>query len=259
MPPGRCPLATDRPPILTIDGRKLTAAPVLSDRSWTTHLRKTSGRWAVIPTSDDGTLRKRPGLQGPIDDAFMDRFLVVTPTGRPMNDTTGAWVTTEMAHAIEHWRRQFRGEALVKEDTAVTDEDIACSNLVLWGDPRSNRVLAKIAAKLPVRWTATGIQIGTQTFTPDHHLPVLIYPNPLNPKRYVVLNSGFTFREYDYLNNARQTAKLPDWAVVDVSVPPSPRWPGRIVTAGFFGERWELLEAPTAASSGRSAKATAGD
>ena len=59
---------------------------------------------------------------------------------------------------------------------------------------------------------------------------MLIYPNPLNPKRYVVLNSGFTFREYDYLNNARQVPKLPDWAVIDVSEPPhhQPRdglWP----------------------------------
>jgi hypothetical protein len=25
---------------------------------------------------------------------------------------------------------------------------------------------------------------------------VLIYPNPLNPKRYIMINSGFTFREY---------------------------------------------------------------
>ena len=69
---------------------------------------------------------------------------------------------------------------------------------------------------------------------------MLIYPNPLNPKRYVVLNSGFTFREYDYLNNARQTAKLPDWAIVDTTVPPSPLDPGKIVDAGFFGERWDL-------------------
>ena len=47
---------------------------------------------------------------------------------------------------------------------------------------------------------------------------MLIYPNPLNPKKYVVLNSGFTFREFDYLNNARQIPKLPDWAVVDTTV-----------------------------------------
>ena len=33
------------------------------------------------PSDDDGTLRKRHGLQGPIDDAFMDSFLMVRPTG----------------------------------------------------------------------------------------------------------------------------------------------------------------------------------
>lgn len=69
----------------------------------------------------------------------------------------------------------------------------------------------------------------------------MIYPNPLNPKRYVVLNSGFTFRELDYLNNARQTPKLPDWAIVDVSQPPTPAEPGRIEDAGFFGEQWEWM------------------
>ena len=66
------------------------------------------------------------------------------------------------------------------------------------------------------------------------------YPNPLNPKRYIVLNSSFTYREYDYLNNARQIPKLPDWAIIDLSERPGTQRPGKIVDAGFFGERWEL-------------------
>ena len=52
----------------------------------------------------------------------------------------------------------------------------------------------------------------------------------------MVLNSGFTFREFDYLNNARQIPKLPDYAVVDTTTPPGPRYPGKIVQAGFFNE-----------------------
>jgi hypothetical protein len=56
----------------------------------------------------------------------------------------------------------------------------------------------------------------------------------------VVVNSGFTFREYDYLNNARQVPRLPDYAVLDVDVPPTSQTPAGIVTAGFFNERWEL-------------------
>src|SRR5207237_3754252 len=125
---------------------------------------------------------------------------------------------------------------------AVTDNDIAAHNLVLWGDPASNKVLAKIADKLPIRWDGQSIHAGTRSFPSTHHVPVFIYPNPLNPKRYVVLNSGFTFREYDYLNNARQVPKLPDYAVIDITTPPNARYPGKVVRAGFFGEKWELLK-----------------
>ena len=81
---------------------------------------------------------------------------------------------------------------------------------------------------------------GANRYAADTHAPILIYPNPLNPKKYVVINSGFTFREFDYLNNARQTPKLPDYAVVDTTTPPGPRYPGKIVLAGFFNEDWGM-------------------
>jgi hypothetical protein len=62
----------------------------------------------------------------------------------------------------------------------------------------------------------------------------------LNPQKYVVINSSFTYREYDYLNNARQVAKLPDWAVVDLKVAPDAVAPGAIPAAGFFDEAWQF-------------------
>jgi hypothetical protein len=228
-------------PKVTIDDQELDAPPALSDLSWTVHLRKDGDQWKVVDKVNDGELRKQHGLQGPIDDAFMDSFLMVRPTGKPLNDKVGAWASAEMKHAIDHWRKQFRGEARVKDDNAVSAEDIAAHNLILWGDPSSNQILAQIAAKLPIRWDNKGIRVGDKTYDAAHHVPVLIYPNPLSPRRYVVLNSGFTFREYDYLNNARQVPKLPDWAIIDVNTPPSSRAPGKIVDAAFFGERWEHL------------------
>ena len=130
----------------------------------------------------------------------------------------------------------------MKDDTDVTDADIAEHNLVLWGDPSSNAVLAKIADKLPIAVDGRRRRrSATRRTPPATHVPVLIYPNPLNPKKYVVLNSGFTFREYDYLNNARQVPKLPDYAVIDVTTPPTSRYPGQgRVGAGFFDEKWQL-------------------
>ena len=240
MPSGLAPLPVDKAPTVKIDGQTLKAAPVKSDRSWTARFRKEAGQWKVAPAADQNELVKQHRLQGPIDDAFMDSFLMVRPTGSALNEKVGQWAAAEQKHAIEHWRRQFRGEARVKNDTEISDADIAAHNLVLWGDPQSNKLLARIADKLPIKWTAQGIVVGGKTFSSDQHVPVLIYPNPLNPKRYVVLNSGFTFREYDYLNNARQTSKLPDFAVVDVNQPVTSRFPGGIVEAGFFGEKWEL-------------------
>ncbi len=240
MPSGLCPLDNTRKVAVLIDGREFAAAPPQTDRSWTVHFRKIGKQWAPWETSENTGLRKRHGLQGPIDDAFMESFIMVRPTGQPLNEKVGAWSGAEMTHAIDHWRRQFRGEARVLDDTAVTDADIAGSNLVLWGDPHSNRLLAKIVDKLPVEWSDQEIKVGRRSYSADHHVPVLIYPNPLNPHRYVVLNSGFTFREYDYLNNARQIAKLPDFAVIDVNQPVTSRAPGGIATAGFFGEHWDL-------------------
>jgi pimeloyl-ACP methyl ester carboxylesterase len=244
MPPGLCPLennpgSPDGPEIV-LNGERLPDRPrVRSDRSWQVHLRRGFNRWWVDGAPEPG-LAKIPGLQGPIDDAFFDSFLMVKPTGTPLNAAVGSWAEKELAHAVDHWRKQFRGEARVKADGDVTDADIAEHNLVLWGDPSSNKVLARIADKLPIHWSAEGIKLGEQFYAADSHVPVLIYPNPLNPRRYVVLNSGFTFREYDYLNNARQVPKLPDYAVIDIRTVPSSRWPGKVVTAGFFDERWRL-------------------
>ena len=66
----------------------------------------------------------------------------------------------------------------VRDDSAVTDADIAGSNLVLWGDPASNQVLAKIAGRLPVQWTAAGIVWNGKTYTAANHAAILIFPNP---------------------------------------------------------------------------------
>jgi hypothetical protein len=238
--PGQYPLDPAKRAKLVVDGQRIEAPAAFSDRSFTAHLRKSGRTWKLAPAADDGSLAKRHGLQGPIDDAFMDSFIMVFPTGRPMNDQVGAWTATERGHAVEHWRRQFRGEPRIKDDHDVTPEDMAANHLILWGDPQRNEVIKRIADKLPIKWGEQSIRVGKESYNAGHHVPVLIYPNPLNPTRYVVINSGFTYREYDYLNNARQTPKLPDWAIIDISQPITSRAPGRVVAAGFFGEKWEL-------------------
>ncbi len=238
IPSGLSPFAIGQATIVMIDAQKLVVPPSQSDRSWRMRLQKNGKTW-VMATEATTALQKQHALQGPLDDAFLDSFVMVRPTGKAANEAIGVWVKNEMEYASKIWRSQFRGEAQIKDDSDLTPSDIANSNLILWGDPSSNKTLAQIADKLPIKWSATNIQVSGKTYSSTQHLPLLIFPNPLNPKRYVVLNSGFTFRE-DNASNARQTPKLPDWAIVDITVPPSPLRVGRIVNAGFFGEQWEL-------------------
>lgn len=241
--------ATDDPAAQAGDGdritvprpqlQQVTVPGVYSDGSLniSVHLN-TNGRWS--PGAPQEPLRKQRDLQGPIDDAFMDSFVFVRPTGTAQHAAVEQWAAAELQRAIEHWRRHFRGDARVVNDTDVTDELVQSANLVLWGDPQSNSVIRRIADKLPVQWTADSIVVGPQSYAAASHAPILIYPNPLHPQRYVVLNSSFTFREYAYLNNARQVPMLPDWAVISLDTPPNAVWPGKVVAADFFDERWQL-------------------
>ena len=240
MPAGLCPLDSVLRPEVRLNGEKLEAPRVASDGSWKARFMNRGGRWSAVHSFEEGTLRKRPGLQGPIDDAFMDSFILVRPTGDALNADVEKWVASELENSIGEWRDQFRGDARVKFDTEITESDIAENNLILWGDQQSNRLLARIADKLPIRWDRKSLTAGSRTFDAPQHLPVLIYPNPLNGNRYVVLNSGFTFAHPVSASNADQTPKLPDYAIVDISGPDSVGAAGNVVEAGFFDEQWRL-------------------
>ena len=232
-------------PRITIDGQKVDGPAVVPGVKWSARLVKTNGQWSLAAPSEIGNrkseIAKRHNLQGPIDDAFTDSFVMVRPTGQPLNAAAGQWAKAELAGAAFHWRRYFRGEPRVKDDSAITDDDIKNSNLILWGDPSSNRLLARIADQLPIKWSAKEIKVGDKTYDATKNVPVFIYPNPLNPSRYVVINSGFTFPQYAGTSNSLQTPKLPDWAILDLDVPLAERVGGKgVVAANFFGEKWEL-------------------
>ncbi|MEK0445922.1 MAG: hypothetical protein RLZZ399_1243 [Verrucomicrobiota bacterium] len=206
------------------------------------HFRKIQGHWTPTGAAGDGlpALRKRHGLQGPIDDAFMDTFVFVTPTGRSSHPAFDSWVHGELATAIEKWRVNFRGEPRVIEDRAVTPELMQSAHLVLWGDATSNRVIAQLLPQLPIQWDQSSLTVGKTRYNSANHAPILIYPNPQSPGRYIVLNSSYTFRQGSFYTNALQTPKLPDWAVVNLQTPPDTWWPGQIQDAGFFDEFWQF-------------------
>ena len=238
--------------IITIDGSEL---PANGDPATSITLAReglaADGAWRRITPEDLPPLRKRPGLTGPIDDAFNAPFIVVGPTGTGLHPTVDAFVESEMAHFRSRWHDLFRGELPVVRAENLTDEMIRDKHLVLFGDPRSNPLIARVLAGLSLQWDAATVAIGSgpqpvATGDAAGHVPVMIHPNPLapptphDPGRYVVLNSGITFREDDDVSNARQTPKLPDWALVDIKIPPDGKQPGRITAAGCCDALWRI-------------------
>lgn len=221
---------------VTLDGQELKAGASKGGAVF----ERSGETWALAKDDTPAGLHKSPGLQGPIDDAFMSRFLFVLPSKPCADAAVDTWVKNESAHQRTRWSALMRGEMRVKQDSEVTAEDIASSNLILWGDAAANSVTAKVLGKLPVQWDGATVTVGTKKFDGAHHVPVCIYPNPLNPAKYVVLNSGLTFREAHDKTNSQQNPKLPDWAVIDIRTPASDTAPGKIADAGFFDERWAV-------------------
>ena len=123
----------------------------------------------------------------------------------------------------------------------MTNEDIAGRHLILFGDPSSNALIAQVLDGLPLAWSKDEIRFAGNTVAANCHLPVLIYPNPLNPQRYVVLNSGHTIPTGDYTKtNALLFPRLGDYALLRVGANAEDLVPAEVVTAGLFDEFWGM-------------------
>ncbi len=221
---------------LKIDDQSLSATSPGFPVTSLTAFKNGDGKWGW--GEFDG-LTKTRHLQGPIDDAFLSQFLVVGPDDSGSNELIENWVTFELEHFTRRWTELMRGEFETESPTNVTSVDAAESNLILWGTPETNPLIAEVIEQIPVEWTADTLKIGGQTFDPKTHVPVLIYPNPIAPGRYIVINSGHTFREGHDKTNSLQNPKLPDWAVLNIETPPDDLAAGKVVATGFFSEKWQ--------------------
>ncbi|MCB1207418.1 MAG: prolyl oligopeptidase family serine peptidase, partial [Verrucomicrobiae bacterium] len=121
---------------------------------------------------------KRPGLQGPIDDAFAAPFLCVRGTGTPWNPKVQAWAEENLRSFEYEWARYLRGELPIKNDTEVTEADLRDRHLILFGDPGSNSWIAKALPKLSITWTREEVNLGGVTRPSTDHAPVFICENP---------------------------------------------------------------------------------
>lgn len=188
-------------------------------------------------------LRKRHNLQGPIDDAFMQPFVCVAPTGKPWSVEQTEWAKWTMQRFAREFDQRLRGQVRLVNDTQVTDELIESQNLILFGDPGSNAVLAKIVDHLPCKWSRDQIELQGIAYKSAEHGLAMIYPNPLNPRKYLVINSGHTFHEPEFrASNATLYPRLGDVAVLKFVSQADGGYGETVLFADLFDARWKLGE-----------------
>jgi hypothetical protein len=237
----------DGPVSVTIDGQKMEVG---KERKGTAQwIERRDGKWVVVDA--DATIprfaerpEKQLQLTGPIDDAFTRYFCVTKPSKTGWHQATDKYVAASLTEFEGVWDRYFRGKLPMGNETTerMTVLDSVRPNLVLFGDPQSNPLIAKVLSKLPITWTKEKLVVNGVEYDPKTHVPVLIYPNPLNEnKSYVVINSGHTFKEADLKGtNALLYPRLGDWAVIKPA--PTAKDPAayEVVAAGLFDENWQF-------------------
>jgi hypothetical protein len=184
---------------------------------------------------------KTAGLYGPIKQAYFSPFVMVYATQADESHRQ-SWtdLTLHQARlqAFDWWRRG-NGYVDVIPDTCVTDSIIARYNLILFGNSYCNSILARIQRDLPIEVSLNDIRIESRRLA-GASAAMFIYPNPLNPDRFVVVHAGTGQgqRLADFFRTIYAGAGLPDYIIYKDQVR-TRGWAGVICT-GFFDNNWQV-------------------
>ncbi len=243
------PLGYSRPTAtVEIDGQTLDALPYRLARidEANLYLEKRDGAWKVvwpqkIIADRLRRIQKVTGLQGPIDDAFMEGFLCVRGTGKPWNKAVDDYAKGALKRFEEDWDKHMRGKLPVVDDVNLTPEELNTRHLILFGDPGSNRILAQMLNGLPLKWTEKTITLGSLSGDASKHVPVLIHPSPMHVDHYVVINSGHTFGAADFKDtNAMLYPRLGDYALLKLAPSEKDALGTEVIGAGLFDDFWRF-------------------
>lgn len=187
----------------------------------------------LIPLSEDGpsgaSLRKRPGVEGPVADALAAPFLVVTGTGGTKSEQSA--LEQAALQFIKAWETDFFVRCRVKRDDLVSSVDIANYNLILLGTPASNRILKKAAGKLPLTVEADSVTLAGRRYDGRNLRFEFVSPNPLNPGRCVVVIGSNSGSKWDLPNPHPARQAYYDFAI----------WPAAgnsPLAMGYFDSGW---------------------
>jgi len=202
------------------------------------------GKWR--PGGPEGERPKRAGLEGPVHDVYTTPFMLVY--GTPEGDPRAARVLeAEARRFVRDWEVLYTKPCRIKPDSEVTAEDIADYSLVLYGNADQNTVHQRIVDDLPIHLSSRGARVGERRWQGADLGAKFCYPNPLNPKRYVCVFGGTTWRGTYGINNRFgnwfhwgpfDNYGWFDYAIFDERTDS----PATMVVVGFFDQNWRLAQ-----------------
>ena len=225
------------PVTLALPGGKELMVPVAG----IVHLHRDKSEWTIATSSTPPAGWKRTGVSGPLDDVMHEPHVFVVGTADPEQTDTNRRLIEEDRRYIRHLEHEIAFP--VRDDSDVTGDALK-GNLVLYGNPSSNRVLAAAIAtgKLPLSFEKDALVVG-KTRYPGRDVGVkTILPNPWNPAKVIVIVAGVTRR--GTLLSRYLPRFLPDLIVYDERV--SSRYVERILIdrpvlfGGFYDSDWRL-------------------
>lgn len=190
------------------------------------------------------SLHKNERLPGSINDFTITPFAVVI--GTSSKDTEMVLLCRQKAAAfIKSWQEWQKHSPRVFIDTAISDTDAAKYSLLLIGGADVNRISAKLAARLPLQISADKIIIDSHNIPAIDAAIQMIYPNPLNPERYVWIAAG-TSTDGMYFNELNPQ-RLYDWdyVITDGHIPAYQQKASALQTrvmSGMFDSNWRFSD-----------------
>lgn len=217
----------------TVNGASLTLTPDASG-----HLVIPCG--ASPRTPETWPPVKSRGLSGPVEEVLDRPFLCVV--GASGDEAANARNAANAARWAREWDAFADGEPRLKTDAGVTEADLDQYNLVLFGTPADNSLLARMAPALPVTIGDHEYSVAGHTYGgPDLGL-VMCYPNPLSPDHMVVICAGEPYGERCGINHKFDL--IPDFIVFTAERFSFDDTNEHLV-AGYFDMNWELDPALT--------------
>jgi predicted esterase len=144
----------------------------------------------VKASGNNHVVSKRSGLSGPLWDIYSDFCLLVYGTHSKDKSVVRASRMCAESFSNPSWMSKVRSK--IVPDKEVSKKDIAQNNVVLFGNPEMNEVLAGMSDTLPIKVKGNDVLVRDMKYSGDNIGFVLIYPNPMNRAKYIVVFSGFT-------------------------------------------------------------------